>query len=152
MDREKASPHLGYNRVMDYPNAGYFEIEHTADWALTVFAPDLTGLLEQAARGMYILSGVILALAPRGVRAFIVKGYDPEHLLVKFLSELLFMSEEEGIGFDSFDLCLAGLTLEARVTYSPIESQQKEIKAVTYHNLHIQPSTRGLEATIVFDV
>jgi SHS2 domain-containing protein len=28
----------------------------------------------------------------------------------------------------------------------------KEIKAVTYHNLKIQPGVRGLETRIVFDV
>jgi SHS2 domain-containing protein len=30
--------------------------------------------------------------------------------------------------------------------------QRKEIKAVTYHNLSIRETERGLEAEIVFDV
>ena len=45
---------------MTVPPHGYREIEHTADWELKVWAPDLRGLLEQAARGMYALSGIIL--------------------------------------------------------------------------------------------
>jgi SHS2 domain-containing protein len=38
--------------------AGYREREHTADWELEVWAPDLPRLLEQAARGMYRLAGL----------------------------------------------------------------------------------------------
>jgi SHS2 domain-containing protein len=35
---------------------------------------------------------------------------------------------------------------------APVESQGKEIKAVTYHNLVIQKTQQGFETTIVFDV
>ena len=33
-------------------------MEHTADWELEVWAEDLSGLLEEAAGGMYELMGV----------------------------------------------------------------------------------------------
>lgn len=138
------------------PTAGFYEIEHTADWALTVYAPDLAGLLEQAARGMSTLSGTTLQSGPRGVQELIITGHDPEHLLVKFLTEILYFEQEKKLGFEGFDLkdchTLDGLTLTARLTCAPIESQQKEIKAVTYHNLQIQHTPHGLETTIVFDV
>jgi len=137
---------------MDESLAGYLEIEHTADWALTVWAPDLTGLLEQAARGMDTLSGVVLESAPRVTRNLSITGHDPEHLLVKFLTEILFIGEEEGLGFDTFELFIQDLHLKACLSGAPIASQQKEIKAVTYHDLQIQPTSLGLEATIVFDV
>ncbi|HNB52762.1 MAG TPA: archease [Anaerolineales bacterium] len=132
--------------------AGYYEVEHTADWALTVYAPDLAGLLEQAARGMSTLSGTALQPGPRGVQEISITGYDPEHLLVKFLTEILHYEQEEYLGFEGYDLTLEDLRLTARLTSAPIESQQKEIKAVTYHNLQIQPTPTGLETTIVFDV
>ncbi|HLF91436.1 MAG TPA: archease [Anaerolineales bacterium] len=131
---------------------GYLEIEHTADWALTVWAPDLTGLLEQAARGMDTLSGVVLKSAPRVTRELSITGYDPEHLLVKFLTDILFIGEEEGLGFDTFELSIQDLHLQAQISGAPIASQQKEIKAVTYHDLRIESNPRGLETTIVFDV
>lgn len=133
-------------------NAGFYEIEHTADWALTVYAPDLVGLLEQAARGMSTLSGTALQPEPRGVQEFSITGYDPEHLLVKFLTEILHFEQEAYLGFDGYDLALDDLTLTARLSSAPIVSQQKEIKAVTYHNLQIRPTPTGLETTIVFDV
>ena len=135
-----------------HTSAGYQEIDHTADWALTVWAPDLPGLVEQAARGMFTLSGVVLAPSPRVVRTLSLTGFDPEHLLVTFLSEILFIGEEEGLGFDEFHLTLTELSLSATLSGAPIASQQKEIKAVTYHDLQVRSTPRGLEVTIVFDV
>ena len=41
-------------------SSGFREKEHTADWELDVWAPDLPALLEQAARGMYWLMGARL--------------------------------------------------------------------------------------------
>jgi len=35
----------------------YVEVEHTADWALRVWAPTLEELFVDAARGMYELAG-----------------------------------------------------------------------------------------------
>lgn len=131
---------------------GYREIAHTADWELEVWAPDLPILLEQAARGMYALAGTRLHPQPRLSRTIEVAAPDAEILLVKFLSELLYLGEQDGLGFDAFDLRLDGDTLHAVVTGAPLAALSKEIKAVTYHNLAIRRTERGLEVRIVFDV
>ena len=65
-------------------SAGFQEVEHTADWELHVWAPDLGALLEQAARGMYQLSGTRLAGAPRVRRNLEIQAVDAESLLVRF--------------------------------------------------------------------
>lgn len=132
--------------------SGYREIEHTADWELEVWAPDLTGLLEQAARGMYALTGTKLRAGPRIERRIELDMIDEESLLVGFLSELLYIGEMEGLGFDRFHLRLDGSRLDARLDGAPLESMSKEIKAVTYHNLRIEKSQEGLRARVVFDV
>ncbi len=133
-------------------NRGYQEIEHTADWALRVWAPDMIALLETAARGMYALAGTVLQPEPRQSRSLEVDAPDAESLLVDFLSELLFLGEQEGLGFDVFDLRLDGEKLSGRLEGAPIASQQKEIKAVTFHDLEVVSGPNGLEATVVFDV
>jgi SHS2 domain-containing protein len=132
--------------------SGYLEISHTADWALKVWAPDLPGLFEQAAHGMYAL--LQIRLQPGGDYECPVDldADDVEGLLVNFLSELLYLTEQEGLGFDLFDLVIDGFHLSGRMNGAPVESQAKEIKAVTYHNLVIQKKEQGLETTIVFDV
>lgn len=134
------------------PMAGYREVEHTADWELQAWAPDLPGLFEQAAQGMVALAGVQIQSEPRLARHFTLTAADPERLLVSFLAELLWLGEGEGLGFDSFDLSIQANTLDARVTGGVIIERTKEIKAVTYHHLAIRPTGSGLEVNIVFDV
>ena len=139
-------------KSVDKTLAGFREIEHTADWELAVWAPDLPALLEQAARGMYTLSGTRLLPGQRQVRAFTLPDNDPESLLVSFLSELLWLGEQDGLGFDRFSLEIAGECLNANLEGAPIAARSKEIKAITYHKLAIRKTGRGLEVNIVFDV
>jgi SHS2 domain-containing protein len=134
------------------PIAGFRELEHTADWELEVWAPDLISLLEQAARGMYTLAGARLSDGPRRVRQLDLPMNDPESLLVSFLAELLFLGEQESLVFDTFDLAIEQNRLHAHLVGAPLVSIDKEIKAVTYHNLAIQKTSRGLQVRIVFDV
>jgi SHS2 domain-containing protein len=137
---------------MDQLPAGFREIEHTADWQLEVWAPDLAGLLEQAARGMYSLSGARLKEKPRYERFFEIKAEDAETLLVRFLSELLYIQEQEGLVFDRFKFDLREDRLMANLSGAPLASLDKEIKAVTYHQLKVQNTSQGLKVNIVFDV
>ena len=136
---------------MNHP-AGFNEIHHTADWEIEVWAPDLPGLFEQAAIGMYALSGTHLYSEPRISRTLELTAEDAEGLLVKFLAELLYLSEQYGLAFDVFELQIDTGSLRGRLLGAPMTEQTKEIKAVTYHKLAIQPGPRGLEARIVFDV
>ena len=137
---------------MDRQTAGYHEIEHTADWELHVWAPDLATLLEQAARGMYELSQTRLAHAPRVERVFELPFTNYESLLVDFLSELLFYGEDENLAFDQYHLDFSGSSLKAQISGAQIDDQAKEIKAVTYHHMAVRETERGLEVNIVFDV
>ena len=137
---------------MDNPSAGFCEIEHTADWELEVWAPDLMSLLEQAARGMYTLSHTLLTAGPRLTRHFTIPFTDRESLLVDFLSELLFFGEDEEIAIDEYQFDFDGTSLQVRAEGAPIAEQSKEIKAVTYHKMEIRATGRGLEVNIVFDV
>ena len=137
---------------MSQKPAGFREHEHTADWELEVWAPDLAGLLEQAALGMYALAGVRLDTANREQHQIELSAYDAESLLVAFLQELLYLSETRGVGFDQFNIQIKDFDLKAVISGSIIVSIHKEIKAVTYHNLKVMESDSGLSVRIVFDV
>lgn len=138
--------------AMSAQSSGFKEIEHTADWELEVWAPDLAQLLAQAARGMYWLMGACLQDSPRVQREVEFNGVDAESLLVSFLQELLFLFESEGLGFDQFELSIQDGQGRARLAGAPLTGVKKEIKAVTYHNLSIRQGQQGLEARLVFDV
>jgi SHS2 domain-containing protein len=133
-------------------NAGFREIEHTADWELEVWAPDMPALLEQAARGMYALSGVQLKSESRVSRSFNLEMFDEESLLVDFLNELLWILEGESLAFDHFQLQIEEGNLKTVLQGAPVASLKKEIKAVTFHNLQINRRKNGLIVRIVFDV
>jgi SHS2 domain-containing protein len=142
---------------MEESSCGYREREHTADLELEAWAPDLPGLFEQGARGMYALVAVRLKDGPPLSRTLSLTAYDSEGLLVAFLAELLFLgSAEQGeggrLGFDKFDIRINGNMLHAAVCGAPILSLDKEIKAVTYHNLKIRRTVEGFRVNLVFDV
>lgn len=132
---------------------GFREVAHTADWELEAWAPDLASLLEQAARGMVAISGTRLQPHEGCRRSLDLHALDAESLLVRFLTELLWLGQQEGLAFDTYRLSLApGWSLHAELSGAPIASQEKEIKAVTYHNLVIRRTPKGLAVNIVFDV
>ena len=130
----------------------YQEVEHTADYAIRVVSPDLEGLFLHAARGMYALTGGKVTTTPtdRQVR---LTAPDAETLLVEWLQELAFLLEMEGEMAGEIDFQRLELTnLTAQLSTGPAAQVAKLIKAVTFHGLEIRSSTRGYEATIVFDV
>jgi SHS2 domain-containing protein len=137
---------------MPRSNAGFEEIEHTADWALKVWAPDLPALFEQAALGMDSLAGIELDGESSLDRRLELKAPDAESLLVAFLSEVLHFAESEQIGFRSYSIRITSERLTASLEGAPILQASKEIKAVTYHQLAIKATPYGLETQIVFDV
>jgi len=133
-------------------NSGFVEKPHTADWALQVWADDFPTLLVEASRGMYTLMGTRLKTGPRQVKEISLQAADREELLVVFLTELLYLGEQDSLAFDRIDLSMSGSRLFARLEGAGIEQQTKEIKAVTFHNLSVRETGGRLEATITFDV
>ncbi len=101
---------------------------------------------------MNALSGMQLAPGPRAKRVFEHEGADEESLLVAFLSELIYLEEQDKVGFDTFVVELHKEQLHAELEGSSIASVEKPIKAVTFHNLKIVLTPHGCETEIVFDV
>jgi len=127
-------------------------VEHTADCELEVWAPDLAGLLAEAAHGMYELMGIEVSFDERCHRRLELEADDCEQLLVSFLEELLHLADLEDQAFDVSLLKVEGTRLLARLEGGSIVSRTKEIKAVTYHRLQIEATERGLSTSIIFDV
>jgi SHS2 domain-containing protein len=152
LTKTRCSPKNDYNSRMPFK-----EISHTADWSLRVWGEDLTQLFLETARGMNAIAGIKLAKTERVQRLFSTSAPDAESLLVSFLSELVFYADKDQLGFDDFDLNLIindmqPCHLSAILHGATILSLVKTIKAVTFHNLHILQTVRGVEVEIVFDV
>ena len=69
-----------------------------------------------------------------------------------FLSELLHFIEHENLAFERFKIELQGFTLHASLRGAAVQKFDKEIKAVTYHNIQVRRAAQGYRVNIVFDV
>ena len=132
------------------------EVPHTADWCLRVWAADLASLFVEAARGMNVLSGAQTDPGPVTHQTLNLSAPDSESLLVVFLSELVYYAEQEHLTFTGFQVGSFersdGWAVQIKMDGAPLASINKTIKAVTYHNLHIRQTERGVEVEVVFDV
>jgi SHS2 domain-containing protein len=131
---------------------GYQEVEHTADIALRVWGEDFHALLRQAAKGFYHLMSVVPHTEKPVAEFFILQQDSLESILVDFLNELLFLAEEKNQIFDTFSFDDQDDELTVRMAGQKILSQERLIKAVTFHDLEVRQMDCGYKTTITFDV
>ena len=133
------------------PN-GYEEIDHTADLALKVWGNDFFGLLENAAEGMYELMGISEKPGSNAENSFQIENDQKESILVDFLSECLYLAEVERQKFTAFSFKESEKVITVAAQGASVTAIDRNIKAVTFHNLEIEETSRGLKTTITFDV
>lgn len=134
----------------------YRILAHTADTGIVAESPTLAGVFENAAYGMFDLMFELAGLdgTPRiEVRA---SGDTREDLLVDWLSTLLYEAEVGGLALCAF---VVEEVEEGRLRGSawgvPLEEaalRGPPIKAVTYHDVAVQPVGSGWRARVIFDV
>ncbi|MBI4356190.1 MAG: archease [Candidatus Omnitrophica bacterium] len=137
--------------------APYEYFEHTADVGLRVRGSTLEELFANAAHGMY---GLLVESPPRALaerRTVTVEAGTVAELFVAWLKELLFHAATDrfiGAQF-AFQTCTEQ-RLQATVAggrFDPARHRLgKEIKAVTYHALQVEPHAGGWTAQVIFDV
>ena len=135
---------------------GFELFDHTADVGIRVFSPDLNGLVEPAARGLYAVIG---NLAPTGLPqpfSFNLVGDDPALLLRDYLTELLVLFERDQCLLEQTTGEFTTGSLLVRGQRDRVDSERsvyyREVKAITYHELAIRPIAGGYEATIIVDI
>lgn len=142
-----------WSAIMGKTQSGFREIQHTADLALHVWSINLPGLFKKSVEGMYQLIGISSnSSSAISTESLVLEAIDNETLLVSFLSECLFLV------FNKNQFAIPDLLeideglLNCRMQVFPIKKINKEIKAVTFHNLHISHNKNGCQVNIVFDV
>ena len=101
---------------------------------------------------MYSLMGIECDALSRIEKIIVLEDGDEESLLVMFLTELLYYVDEEEAAFYDFLISRTEKGIAGRIIGSKITSINREIKAVTYHNLKLNKMPDRLEVQIVFDV
>ena len=129
----------------------------TADKGIRAWGPDPAAVFCQAARGLWSLMVEPETVERRQMLPVAVEAGDRETLLVAWLNELLYLYETKNfIGVASSVLSRAETSLEAEVWGEQMDRARHvilgQVKAVTYHQLHVGPKAGGWEARVVVDV
>jgi SHS2 domain-containing protein len=131
--------------------------EHTADLGLRVRAPDLRTLFVEAAECLYTAIVENLdEVRPTQAVEFTIVGTEREYLLFDWLRELLMHSEEQHFLFSKFDVQLSETGLKASAWGEPMDRDRhdlsREVKAITYHELKVEPDGDGWLAEVIVDI
>ncbi|MBU0534218.1 MAG: archease [Candidatus Omnitrophica bacterium] len=135
----------------------YHLIDHTADIGIFIEGKDLKDLFSTAAYAMFSQMFDLDKLEEKEKKKIELEGANLEDLLIRWLNELLFLSDS-GYIFKQFNIeILQQNSLSATVKGEKIDFQKtslkQQIKAATYHQLEIKKADSGnLQATIIFDV
>lgn len=131
---------------------GFEERAHPADLALYVWADSLSELFIQAAKGMAYLLKAGLQDGEPCTTGITCEAVDTESLLIEFLSELLYIVDEQRLLFIPTRVRMEQNHLTADLLGQKVITTGREIKAATYSNLQISKTRTGFETTIVFDI
>jgi protein archease len=131
-------------------------LDHTADIGIIVRHRDLKGLFEAAAAAM-----MHIMVRPRfevkaAQRNLFISGEDLPDLLIRWLGEILYLFDaERQVVTSGRILTLSQRGLVARISWTPFDPSTFEvlceIKAVTYHKIHVGKTDDHWEARVIFD-
>lgn len=135
----------------------YEQIPHTADIAVRVYGENLKELFINAAYAMFDIIADLEGLKNSIEIDVKVNAPSLEELLVSWLDELLYNFCTKFIIFSEFKiLSIADNNIVAKAKGKPVGDNKNrlktEIKAVTYHDLKIKKTPKGVSVDIVFDV
>ena len=144
---------------MGLKQGSYSLFDHTADIGIEVKAPSLTALFETAGAALFdIMFESSEEVPAEAIELDLsVTADDAEMLLVRWLSELLFLYDTKAVILREFRVSDVSETcLKARVRgehYNPsMHALKTEIKAVTYHQIALRRTGESWSARIVLDV
>jgi len=135
----------------------YEILDHTADVRIRVYGKSLAQLLKNAACAMMELITEREKIKASKQIEIKAEGGTKEELLVHWLGEILYLHQTKKMVFRDFEL---NITNESRVKGKAFGEKidlnkhelYSDIKAVTYHNLKIEPLNDKLKVDIVFDI
>lgn len=139
-------------------NKPFEYIEHTADAGMSVKGDSLKSLFNNAAQGLFEMMAVVETIDETTSVDINVQADTIEYLLVAWLDELVFQHETADIFFKKTEISRISSTELVAKAYGEQTNFDKhvvytEIKAVTYHQLYVTQTPKGIwEAQVIFDL
>ena len=136
---------------------GWRVIDHTADIGLEVYGDDLRQLFERASGALFAQIVDRGRVGPLRCEKLTVSGIDWPDLMFNFLRELFYMwAGRQRLVAAVRVRKLVPYEVRADVNtagYDPaVHRLREEIKAVTYHQLRVEPAGAGWRARFFLDV
>ena len=136
----------------------YTEIDHTADVGMALTADGVEAAFEKAAACMFDLVCDLDTIGDgwRGEVRVEARAEDLQNMMVRWLSELLYVSESKRVLLSSFDIVrMDEGVIYAHVAGEPIDLEKHaiktELKAATYHDLRIEEDGGSWAVRVIFD-
>lgn len=133
-------------------------LEHTADLGIQIHAADCTELFASGPKVVYNLIGTISTQNnSEDKHRLTLKASDWENLFHDWLTEILYWFDVRQVIFQRCTFSILNENhLEVEIESAELDVEHSkistELKAVTYHDLKIQHTADGLDATVIFDV
>jgi len=132
-------------------------IDHPADLGIAAQGETLSEAFEQAASGLMSVILDLSSVEAVVLKEVILQGSGLEHLLVKWLSEVLYLYDGENFVGREFSICeLRDDFLWATVRGEPFVADKHvtrlDVKAITYHQLLVEQTTGAGRVRVFLDI
>jgi SHS2 domain-containing protein len=138
-------------------NQGYRILEHPSDVGIEARGESLRQAFESAGRGM--LAFIVDPDSVHGAetKCVTITGTDPENLLVRWLSEILFQYDGKGFiasGIEIQEMSANGLKAVLTGETANLEKHRfrTDVKAVTYHQVKVETTAEESIVRVFFDL
>jgi len=143
--------------IMNSKYLSYEIIDHTADLGIVVKGGNIKELFVNAANAMtdLMVKADVRDKGPK--RKLIVEGEDLPDLMVRWLSEILYLFSGEHILVNAIEIgSMSPTRLQSKLNAVSLNKSRheilREIKAVTYHQIAVEEKPDGWVARVIFDI
>lgn len=155
--RERSSSLVHHTQEESALNPGYEILEHPADVGIEARGKTLAEAFAQAAEGLTFLMFDPGSVVVREGRRIELTASDVDQLLVRWLSEVLYLFDGCGFAPKRFDVQLPTresltATVQGEMFSASRHTARTDVKAVTYHLLHIQEAPDGCVVRVYMDI
>jgi SHS2 domain-containing protein len=136
---------------------GFRILEHPADMGIEARGRSLKSAFRYAALGLLSIIVDPGSVDPAERRSAIVKGSDVENLLVKWLSEIIYLYDGEDYLVSEINMkSLSPTELEADLIGEWVDVKKHrfkmDVKAITYHQLKVEERPDGCLVRVFLDI
>jgi SHS2 domain-containing protein len=138
-------------------NKGFRILDHPADLGVEAFGSNLAEAFEQAAVALMSIILELSTVRELQTRTIELSAGDHGHLLVKWLTEVLYLYDGEGFVAGRFKIGrLTPTHLDAKVYgelfYPERHITKLDVKAITYHQLEVNENANAARVKAFFDI